>query len=166
MKHRVILFKKDRSAISRAIAFVTECDVTHSAVMAGGQLFDASESRGSFGSDNLFQYKSRDVEIYDIGIDGRTFTAWRSRYDGKKYDYLGALQWLLFFLFGRFFTKYRINQRSKVYCFEATAAIITRHNAAKFKQNINGDDLRAALGRPIYSGKLNDYLKRGVNSGY
>jgi len=154
----VILFKKESTLISRAIAKVTKCDITHSAVLFDGALFDASEIRGEFGRAKIKKLQNRKVEAYHLGASEAQVETWLVMNHGKKYDYSGVLQWLLFGLFGRFFKKTRLNQRSKVYCFEATASLINKVTGLKYPQNISGDHLRRTLGRAVFKGQLKEFL--------
>jgi len=155
---RIILFKKHSSFISKAIAKVTGCDITHSGVLYDGDIYDASELRGDFGRAKLKKLKNRKVEVYHLGASEQQLQTWLMKHHGKKYDYAGVLQWLLFICFGQFFKGYRLNQRSRVYCFEATANLVTRVTRVKFPANVSGCHLRRTLGKPEYCGEFKEYL--------
>ena len=158
MAGSVVLFKKDGGIISKLIAKVTGSDITHSAVLYEGQLFDASERRGNFGRANINKLKARDVEVYPLGASVQQLDVWLVLHNGKKYDYAGVLQWALYGFFGRFFKGHKLNQTKKVYCFEATAALLTKITGVKYPANISGDHLRRTLGSPIYTGRLSGFL--------
>jgi hypothetical protein len=165
MAVNVVLFKKNKSIISKCIAIVTGCEITHSAVLVDGQLYDASEKRGKFGLANLKKLKKRNVKIYNLGASDEQVNLWLIKNNGKRYDYRGILQWILFWLFGRFIDKLKIASEKKVYCFEATAALISAVTGiARFPSNLHGGHLQKTLGKPVYIGKLEDYLKEFDNA--
>jgi len=159
MNAKVILFKKDTSIISLCISKVTGSNITHSGVYFDGQIFDASEKRGKFGSAKVKSLKNRNVEVYNLGASDTQLEAWLVRHSNKAYDYSGILQWLLFFIFGRFVNRLKISSNNKVYCFEATAALITRVTGLKFPKNLHGDHLKRVLGLPVYKGPLKGFLE-------
>ena len=107
MAVKIILFRKNNSIISKCISLVTGSNITHSAVLVDGELWDASEKRGNFGRAKAKKLLNRKVEVYHLGASDIQAQAWVVNNDGKKYDYAGILQWVLFFFFGRFFTKHR-----------------------------------------------------------
>ena len=159
MSTKVILFRKNKGLISRCISLVTGSNITHSAVLFDGELYDASERRGNFGRAKIKKLQKRNVEIYSLGASEMQVESWLIRHNGKDYDYSGILQWFLFWIFGRFINKLKIASKSKVYCFEATAALISRVTGIKkFPENLHGDHLKKTLGRPVYIGKLKDFL--------
>ena len=159
MAASVILFKKNKSFISKAVEVVTGCDVTHSAVLYDGDLYDASELRGDFGRAKIKKLKNRKVEVYNLGASDQIMQTWLIKHGGKKYDYSGVLQWVLFWSLGRFFKNSRLNQKKKVYCFEATANLVSKVTRLKFPENVSGCHLRRTMGKPVFSGKLDEFLE-------
>lgn len=159
MAVNIILFKKDKGLISRCIAKITGSDFTHSAVLYDGQLYDASERRGKFGEANVKKLANRKIEVFNLGASDIQVEAWLVKHAHKRYDYSGVLQWLLFWAFGGFINSLKLSSRKKVYCFEATAALISRVIKLKFPENLHGDHLKRTLGLPVYRGKLKEFLK-------
>lgn len=158
MAVKIILFRRQKTIISTCISIVTGSNITHSAVLYDGDLFDSSETRGKFGKAKIKKLRKRTVEVYHIGASDEQATAWLMKHHDKRYDYAGVLQWLLFYALGRYFEKYRLNSRKRIYCFEATAALISRVTGLKFRQNITGDDLKRTLNRPEFVGQLREYI--------
>lgn len=161
MPAKIILFKKTNTLFSRCVAIVTDSKITHSAVLFDGEIYDSSEKRGKFGRADAKKLKERNVEVYHIGASEEQVARWLMKHMGRRYDYTGLLQWVLFWAFGRFFTRYRLNAKSKVYCFEATANLIAIVTKLKFRQNLSGQDLKNTLAPPEYVGKLKDYFNYG-----
>lgn len=159
MAVKILLFRKTNSIISRGISLVTGSNITHSAVLYDDQIFDSSEKRGKFAAARIKKLQNRKVEVYHLGAKEDQTEAWLVKHSTKEYDYSGLIQWFLFWIFGRFVNKLRIASRDKVYCFEATAALITRVTGLKFPKNISGDHLKRTLGKPEYIGSLKEYLK-------
>ena len=160
MAANVVLFKKNKGLVSRCISLVTGSDITHSGILFEGQLYDASERRGKFGSAKLRRLKDRKVEVYNLGASEAQVDSWLIRHNGKEYDYAGVLQWALFYVFGRFVNRLKLSSKDKVYCFEATAALIgTVSGIKKFPNNLHGDHLKRTLGKPVYVGKLKEFLE-------
>jgi len=156
---KVLLFRKNKGIISRCISLVTGSNITHSAILFEGQIWDSSERRGKFGAAKVKKLAKRKVEVYHLGASTEQAEAWLVRHNGKDYDYSGILQWFLFWIFGRFVNKLRLASKSKVYCFEATGALITRVTGLKFPKNVSGSDLRRVLGvKAEYVGSLKEYL--------
>lgn len=158
MAVKIVLFRKSSSIISKCISLVTSSNITHSAVFFDGEIWDSSEKRGKFGKADVKKLQNRTVEVYHLGANDDQANLWLIKMNGKRYDYLGIIQWGFFYLAGRFFEKYRLNSKNKVYCFEATGAIITRVIKRKFPVNVTGENLRRTLGKPEFIGELKEYI--------
>lgn len=159
MQAKIILFRKDKkSFISKCIARITGSDITHSAVYWMGDLWDSSEKRGRFDRAKMDKLKDRTVEVYPYGASKEQIILWLMRHNGKKYDYKGILGWVVYWLFGRYISNVRVNSKNRVYCFEATANLISIVNNLKFPRHVSGDNLKRTLGNPQFVGTLENYM--------
>ncbi len=159
---KVVLFRKSSTIISKAIAHVTGSDITHSAVLVNGSLYDSSETRGKFARANIKKLKKRKVEVYPLGASPDQVNAWLAHHLERRYDYAGILGWMVYSLVGRFFSTSKLNAQSKVYCFEATARLVADVQGLKFRTHLSGQDLKRVLGAPTYIGSLGDYYEEFV----
>ncbi len=159
MTIKVVLFRKNDSFISKCIAKVTGSDITHSAVLYKDVMFDSSEVRGNFGRANQKDYKGRMIEVYPLGASEQQFQDWLFLHSGKKYDYKGVIGWFFWKYFGNWTKNQKLNSKSRVYCFEATADLISRVSRLKYDTHISGADLKRTLGQAQFIGPIEEYLK-------
>jgi len=150
---KVVVFKKNKSIISRLISSITKSDYTHAGIMINEcSIIDASESRGYVDIKSYWEYKDRDCVIYDIKRTHNNDKEMKS-YIGVSYDYKGVLGWLL-----------KLDDTTKFYCFEFVAKMIrtSRNNEDDIELSLTGDSIIGLLKRfnstKLYSGKFGDFV--------
>jgi len=105
---KIILVEGKTTWVGRIIDWVTNSKYSHAGIVIGKTFYDASESRGSVGSDHTVKdYQGRGMKVYDLGkTDPRTI-AWIKSQVGRDYDYVGIIGWI-----------FNYQRNSNVYCFE------------------------------------------------
>lgn len=161
MTVKVLLFEKDSGLVSKAIAHISGSDITHSAVMYSGAMYDSSEVRGEFSRANPKDHMQRKVYVHHIGASDPQLFHWLLTNWGKKYDWKGIYGWVVYHMFKRWFKTGRNNSKNRVYCHEVVADLIriVQGGKMKFPVHVSGEHIRKQLGKPEFVGTLEEYLK-------
>lgn len=139
MKNRIALFEwTPRSAMAWIILIATGCQFSHAAIEINGTWHDASESRGTFSPADITRLQGRPCQICDFDGD---LAEWLQTMRGKRYDYKGAIGWLLCR-----WLKRGCGDKHKFYCFEAAnGALQAAGYRGASQAALSGCDLRNAL---------------------
>jgi len=154
---KVVFFNTDYTSLASIfISIITRSPYSHSAVVVGGQIYDASEVRGYvwFGK-RLSDYGSRQVAIYDVGAPDTAATQeevlrWVNAQMGRKYDWLGVFGWLA-----------GVEDSSKVYCHEWVLEVLSKKLNIPYApiKRLKAKAILSVMGnpQPIYVGEAKGY---------
>ena len=140
----VVLFRQNYlNPVSWLIRIVTGSHYTHAAILLdNGDIYDASESRGSVAHNGTISEKNREVIIFKINDTTENPLEHITPYIGREYDWKGIIGWL-----------FRIQDKKRFYCFEFVWEILkVKGIVSTGKKRITANDLIEVLSNASYVG--------------
>lgn len=126
MKARIVLVAGNSwNPMSAAIMWATGSEYSHAMIHHRGNLWDASESRGSFDQADALKYQGRKLLVIEFNDYRNELGKFIKSQIGKDYDWSGVLGWLSCRLI-----KKLCGRDDAFYCFEAAfeAMTISKHS--------------------------------------